>query len=359
MQQQEIEIKTPIEQLQSLTEVFSNRSLWPAALQAARTHARAVADFGNQNGLTDIESLLRIVDELVDALLMIHTDEAAQTNVNEIAQFCQTASDSILGELDGQMLDVDTLPNLISNAHEKWGDFLFCRDSLEEFDAWRCDSPIQEDPPIEDISDVSAPACDTQQIGLILGTLGGIGDMINDGVATLSDPAPTQAVETPAVATRPAASPFGETTSDEPIVAPPPVTIDLDQETVNAFADDAVQCVSVIETEVLRYEQDPNSLDALRQICRELHTIKGAVRSDWINSAGWISSSSRRLIGTELSGCNANRRGSRSSKCRCRTIATGSACHCHGQSRSTSRKWEFGIKSRRVGCFGDAGFDSR
>ena len=58
------------------------------------------------------------------------------------------------------------------------------------------------------------------------------------------------------------------------------VSIDsLDPELREAFLDDASCCVSSMEASLLRLESDPCDADSLNQICRELHTLKGASAS--------------------------------------------------------------------------------
>lgn len=54
---------------------------------------------------------------------------------------------------------------------------------------------------------------------------------------------------------------------------------DLDDELREAFLDDAGGCVGSMESSLLRLESDPADSDAIIQICRELHTLKGASAS--------------------------------------------------------------------------------
>jgi chemotaxis protein histidine kinase CheA/ActR/RegA family two-component response regulator len=69
----------------------------------------------------------------------------------------------------------------------------------------------------------------------------------------------------------------------EPVSATKPadvVTIaSLDAELREAFLDDASSCVGSMEQSLLRLESDPSDAEALNQICRELHTLKGASAS--------------------------------------------------------------------------------
>ncbi len=53
----------------------------------------------------------------------------------------------------------------------------------------------------------------------------------------------------------------------------------LDPELREAFLDDASSCVCSMEDALLRLESDASHADSLNQICRELHTLKGASAS--------------------------------------------------------------------------------
>ena len=86
----------------------------------------------------------------------------------------------------------------------------------------------------------------------------------------------------------PAASPPRRVESDVKAVERPvahaasvqDVTIDsLDSELREAFMDDASNCLGSMEQSLLRLESDSSDRAALNQICRELHTLKGASAS--------------------------------------------------------------------------------
>jgi len=69
-----------------------------------------------------------------------------------------------------------------------------------------------------------------------------------------------------------------------PLVVPSNVAVSvsiesLDPELREAFLDDARSCVSSMEAALLRLEVDPGHAESLKQISRELHTLKGASAS--------------------------------------------------------------------------------
>ena len=87
-----------------------------------------------------------------------------------------------------------------------------------------------------------------------------------DGSVTDSNqPAPVASAAKPPVA---------GTSSDQS------TTIDsLDDELREAFLDDAQGCIAAMEQALLQLEAAPNDTEALNQICRQLHTLKGASAS--------------------------------------------------------------------------------
>ncbi|MEZ6115828.1 MAG: ATP-binding protein [Pirellulaceae bacterium] len=69
---------------------------------------------------------------------------------------------------------------------------------------------------------------------------------------------------------------FADTTADQPLVAPEPKPFVMDAETREAYADDAIRCLTGIEQAILSFEQNPSDHRTIQSICRELHTLKGA-----------------------------------------------------------------------------------
>ncbi len=56
-------------------------------------------------------------------------------------------------------------------------------------------------------------------------------------------------------------------------------TILIDPEIRDAFLDDAQRCLASIESSLLAYEANPGMAQPIKQVCRELHTLKGASAS--------------------------------------------------------------------------------
>ena len=72
---------------------------------------------------------------------------------------------------------------------------------------------------------------------------------------------------------------FGETDRRVPDEPPPPVAVEMDADLLEAYLDDASAGVGRLEQLVLAVESDPGDESLHRQICRELHTLKGASAS--------------------------------------------------------------------------------
>ncbi|MCA9215167.1 MAG: Hpt domain-containing protein, partial [Planctomycetales bacterium] len=275
---------SPADQFRRVWNHVEDRVSWPSSINVARElcHQLLEASFSNPHR-DEITKLVSATDSLLDVLLLIHSDSELCDEVDAILEFIRQATCSVNEALNGES-PATSLSDLVSHAHSRWGEYLAREESADTFDAWEesqdeltsWDVAASDEQPTEvDLPD--------QQIGLILGALAGSPVVVQSGVQASKsfdepqfDPLlapPEREVSEP---TEPV-TPFDDRQDNDSIEdVPAPVTLDLDQETIEAFTDDAVQCVSVIESEVLRYEQDPSSLDSLRQICRELHTIKGA-----------------------------------------------------------------------------------
>jgi chemotaxis protein histidine kinase CheA/ActR/RegA family two-component response regulator len=274
--------QSPIEHLRLLQDSLVNRSDWPKKLHQMQLHARSVAEFASTNCESDVEALMNIIEELVDVLLIAHADNEAQDQVDSIVEFCASSVAIVTNGIEDDECEWPDVSKLCETAFDKWDEFL--TEPVRVFDGWQQENEI---PTAANVASEVDPDVDlgikTQQIGMILGALAGVPSHSDSAVLTeLADTSnqvtvldPGEAKEGSTRLSTPA-SPFSQSVPLCELTPPAPISLDLDQETVDAYADDAVQCVSVIESEVLRYEQDQEPSGALRQICRELHTIKGA-----------------------------------------------------------------------------------
>lgn len=164
-------------------------------------------------------------------------------------------------------------------AIKRWSRKFVPADKLQKEKNASADSGLWNDsddnPAHGDDDDVVAPSA--EEIGSLLSKLKG-----------KSESAPKSAPEKKA---EPKAKPQSKTPPPAPDPTPPAEPAEvadtisseaidaLDPELREAFLDDAASCVGSIENELLRLEADPKQAQALNQICRELHTLKGASAS--------------------------------------------------------------------------------
>jgi chemosensory pili system protein ChpA (sensor histidine kinase/response regulator) len=126
-----------------------------------------------------------------------------------------------------------------------------------------------------------SPAEASGQVDLILSALGGGGGGSDSASTTERDQKPSGK-----------ATPRQSTTSRTPAVQQQPATPSpaastaaaiLDAELLEAYLEDANLCLASMERAVLEFENDPTSEDPVLQLCRELHTLKGASASVGFN----------------------------------------------------------------------------
>lgn len=113
-----------------------------------------------------------------------------------------------------------------------------------------------------------------QQIAALLAAVSEPG---SDG----SGPVASETPVAPATPTPPAKDDSNRSSpNDIPDDSPDVTTIvDLDQELLEAFLDDAQRCLASMEEAAIAFESNPGDVASVKQICRELHTIKGASAS--------------------------------------------------------------------------------
>lgn len=108
-------------------------------------------------------------------------------------------------------------------------------------------------------SELSEPV-NSSQVGLILNTLA-------QG-------------NSPTAGTKPSTQDFQSSQAQTgPVVRSTEESVFNDPEIREAYTDDARRCLSSIETSLLAYEEQPLHSQPLQQLCRDLHTLKGASAS--------------------------------------------------------------------------------
>ena len=141
-------------------------------------------------------------------------------------------------------------------AHERWGD---CLELLGEptSDQHHWHTELEQ---LDDADDSAEGLPARNHIGIILDSLA--------STATAVEPVHETIPETSV----PLAKVDGDLESESS-------TILDDPELREAYVDDAQRCLASIESSLMAYEEQPTNAQPLQQVCRELHTLKGASAS--------------------------------------------------------------------------------
>ncbi len=185
------------------------------------------------------------------------------------ADFIAMGLDEIRSLMGNDALESPRLESLRREAIDRWGDQIVPFDESEsdefsspEMQPWET---CEADEPSSD-ADLIAPSA--EEITSLLSQLG------QPAMPASTEASPPQAPESQQIEPARTATPppAGSDLSSVSIAS-------LDPELREAFMDDASSCVSSMEEAMLRLESDPTHAESLNQICRELHTLKGASAS--------------------------------------------------------------------------------
>ena len=156
-------------------------------------------------------------------------------------------------------------------AQDKWGEYLQVVLGAEEsrsLEPWTASAnPAAVDNHLESESDGEGGGCD--QIGMILTTLSTAESSLPN--TEVDDEFPGDKMEKDA-----------DLDGDQPLDD----KVCLDDEIREAYLDDAQRCLASIETSLLAFEENPANRHVLQQVCRELHTLKGASASVGLTRLG-------------------------------------------------------------------------
>lgn len=217
--------------------------------------------------------------KLVDLIILIeasmHTPAEADF-CEELIRFSQGAIATLQAATGNDQSAISQIPELSTAIQERWGDYLELiskadRERLTNEASWDERSPESWDhnqglPEADDDFDSSYTAESISQLMSNLESIASIPESSADGNQV--EPSSTiehlqeEAARTSQAATRD----FSELLQE---------TID-DPDLISAYVDDAQQCLSGMEMCLLELDNNPNSVEHLRQFCRELHTLKGA-----------------------------------------------------------------------------------
>ncbi|TWT83801.1 Chemotaxis protein CheA [Planctomycetes bacterium CA13] len=264
------------------------------------------------------------LDESRELLSEVHlaTEGTSQHNLSNFATLvCQvlqlndcSLSDDIIDEgiktfLDSSLKEIqlameseapnsERIESLQTEALKRWGDRLVADDEFEfdlcandlstndlstndlsandlsTNDVWDIGDCEESDSEENHDTDADVVAPSAAEIASLLSSLGQTDTPPSDHLSESSE------LRAEAMLSHEPASELANASNAEP----PTVTIaSLDPELREAFLEDAASCVSSMEAALLRLESDPQHQESLNQICRELHTLKGASASVALN----------------------------------------------------------------------------
>lgn len=263
----------------------------PFSIEAAREFLREICEATRDAEDRDVFEFCSLVDQVIN--LHDGSDDEQQ-----LVGFIRDGIEEIQRLVSDHQSNSERLESLRSQAIDCWGDFLSSADeTLDDVDpgvdAWGSDEGDFDEFDSEEDVDLVAPSA--EEISSLLGQLGSVAPQHHDS----SSPTETE----PSGNSFPREPSHGEPTPDDGDVVDGPVegatssapttTLELDAgsrdsgnasaaiaaldpELREAFLDDASSCISSMEDSLLKLEHDPGDADALNQICRELHTLKGA-----------------------------------------------------------------------------------
>jgi len=311
----------------ALEQLPEHRDSLPAAREALREIAGSAQD-ADRHGVERLARVLEGLLELVETQLegsgspLDHAgdEESAfregapateSTNLHQlitvIGQGIAPLRRSIIEHADAS----DDIERFVQSARNQWGDYLSLFESSwfeaseasddenSLWDAALSDGPTdtwsdETDATID--NDDSPASVNREDVGRILQALDNVPLLDRPAVTTAfttdtdsagqavqgrcrnHPPADTGGSPFPPETTR-GDSPFEPSNGSLPDAPPAPVQLELDGDLLEAFLEDAQAGLARLEQLVLTVESDPADESARQQICRELHTLKGASAS--------------------------------------------------------------------------------
>ncbi|QDT07171.1 Gliding motility regulatory protein [Rubripirellula lacrimiformis] len=226
------------------------------------------------------QSLVDFV-EMVSQVLELQERSADSDAASDLACFIDRCITEIRSAMETEMPSPDQLDSLKSEAIQRWGD-QWIDDSEFDIEQTGFDDNLWEESDNDDQdtdANIVAPSADD-----IASMLSQLNLATAQPVDEPEPNAPPPLANPTKLADAPVHAPTSNRQEIVPVAAPvaksTPITIaSLDPELKEAFLDDASSCLASMEAALLQLESDPKHAVSLNQICRELHTLKGASAS--------------------------------------------------------------------------------
>ncbi|MDG2385425.1 MAG: response regulator [Pirellulaceae bacterium] len=240
----------------------------PENYAAAIRELRTIGDSAEDAGRGDIARFVNQLANLTE-IAVLSTDDSAMGS--ESAEILTYVDDS-LSLLQQAFDDVDDLgeplDKRLSEGVQRWGECLqVFNEQQNEAESWQPSAKTTDFDPRSENDQVN------DDIGMILTSLSELTSASTAQVASDEVQGQEEAKEfLSQLATESVESVSGEERSslNDDVI--------LEGEIKEAYLDDAQRCLASIESSLLAFENSPNP-QPLNQVCRELHTLKGASAS--------------------------------------------------------------------------------
>ncbi|MGD9855794.1 MAG: chemotaxis protein CheA, partial [Planctomycetaceae bacterium] len=273
IQQAVVELLTPIER--TLGACAENRVLASAACDQLRQAIHSLEDAADDDWCLcsrTLANLLEIVGCFADG-----PDSLEEESAEEIIEFVQSTLPSLRQSLAGEAAAGDVaMRELVEEARARWGEYL----TLVEGDGFLAGRALDTELSVDGESDVEETGqrdSSSEQVELILSAV----KELSAGARTAgSQSFPVESTGSAAAASTSSDS-FFKRRSHTALPAPPaaPQAIPLSEILREAYLEDAEQCLSSMERAVMAFENDSRAQAPIDQLCRDLHTLKGASAS--------------------------------------------------------------------------------
>lgn len=247
----------------------------------------ASAEEASRHDLAACATLLAGVLEIASC-----TGDATEgtTGSHEAVDFAKGCCGALRNSLEGDEEDATALETIQKEARDKWGEYLdlvstHATNAVGLSADWDGDSSKADESPGDAGADAPFDAPAEVDVGALLSTLESFAAAPPD---YRSAPPPRDRVPVARPSSQPAEASQQATGRSAPgrfaASPPPPDRVEIDEELLGAYLDDAGKCLASMEECLLAFEENSGDREALRQFCRELHTLKGASASVGLHS---------------------------------------------------------------------------
>jgi len=245
-------------------------------MASARGYLRDIIEAAQEAQQPGLSRLAATLDGLLE---LVEAQAGDETRTGELIDFLRGSVDPLRAAIAEEPDADDRVNAALDFAQSQWGEYLSLMGNSAPADAdedvWDDLPEAGEDDPWDGKDVANKPT--REELAQILGSLSGTADVAD--AASVGSEAGSFRHEDDGDGTAADNHVFGKTQLRVPSEPPAPVPLDMGPELLEAYLDDASAGVARLEQLVLAVESDPHDKSLHRQICRELHTLKGASAS--------------------------------------------------------------------------------